>query len=32
MKRMSTSNVLIVGLKGLGVEIGMLFGHMHYLN
>ena len=22
MKRMSTSNVLIVGLKGLGVEIG----------
>jgi len=24
MKRMSTSNVLIVGLKGLGVEIGML--------
>ena len=24
MKRMSASNVLIVGLKGLGVEIGML--------
>ena len=23
MKRMSSSNVLIVGLKGLGVEIGM---------
>lgn len=23
MKRMSLSNVLIVGLKGLGVEIGM---------
>ena len=22
MKRMSTSNVLVVGLKGLGVEIG----------
>lgn len=25
MKRMSASNVLIVGLKGLGVEIGMSF-------
>lgn len=23
MKRMGTSNVLIAGLKGLGVEIGM---------
>jgi ubiquitin-activating enzyme E1 len=24
MKRMGASNVLVVGLKGLGVEIGML--------
>lgn len=26
MKRMGTSNVLVVGLKGLGVEIGMYDG------
>lgn len=32
MKRMSASNVLIVGLKGLGVEIGKLliiYSHLH---
>jgi len=27
MKRMAASNVLIVGVQGLGVEIGTLFTH-----
>lgn len=28
MKRMAASNVLIVGVQGLGVEIGMWFIHL----
>jgi molybdopterin/thiamine biosynthesis adenylyltransferase len=29
MKRMAASNVLIVGVQGLGVEIGTYFIHHH---
>jgi molybdopterin/thiamine biosynthesis adenylyltransferase len=29
MKCVATSNILIVGVQGLGVEIGMYFIHYH---
>lgn len=32
MKRMSSSHVLIAGLRGLGVEIGSLPPHLHNSN